>query len=157
MRPEDWPAVRGIYEQGIATGDATFETQAPTWEDWDAGYLTECRLVARDGDRVMGWAALSAVSHRAVYRGVAELSVYVAADRRGRGVGRALLKRLIEDSEAAGIWTLQTGVFPENEASLALHRSCGFRVVGVQERIGQQAGHWRDVVLLERRSAVTGV
>jgi phosphinothricin acetyltransferase len=156
MRPEDWPAVREIFEQGIATGDATFETEAPSWEDWDAAHLVECRLVARDGERVMGWTALSPVSHRAVYRGVVELSVYVAADSRGRGVGRALLERLIHESEGAGIWTLQTGVFPENEASLALHRSCGFRVVGVRERIGQQAGRWRDVVFLERRSPVVG-
>jgi L-amino acid N-acyltransferase YncA len=157
MRPGDWPAVREIYEQGIATGDATFETEAPPWEDWEVGHLNECRLVARDGDRVVGWAALSPASHRPVYRGVADLSVYVAETERGSGVGRALLERLIEESERAGIWTLQTGVFPENEASLALHRSCGFRAVGIRERIGQQAGRWRDVVLLERRSAVTGV
>jgi len=156
MRPEDWPAVRGIYEEGIAGGNATFEMYAPTWDAWDRGHLRECRLVARRGDRVVGWVALSPVSQRAVYRGVAEVSIYVAADARGRGVGGGLLQRLITDSEDAGIWTLQAGVMAENEPSLALHRSCGFREVGRRERIGKHGDRWRDVVLLERRSPVVG-
>jgi L-amino acid N-acyltransferase YncA len=158
MRPEDWPAVREIYEEGIAGGKATFEMYAPTWDAWNRARLRECRLVARAApdDRVVGWVALSPVSERAVYRGVAELSIYVAADARGRGVGQALLRRLIAESEVAGIWTLQAGVIAENEPSLALHRACGFREVGRRERIGRYGDSWRDVVLLERRSAVVG-
>jgi L-amino acid N-acyltransferase YncA len=156
--PDDWPAVREIYLEGIATGNATFETGAPSWESWDAAHAAEPRLVARDaGGKVLGWAALTPVSDRCVYAGVGDLSVYVAADARGRGVGKALLQALAEASERTGIWTLQAGVFPENEASLALHRSCGFREVGRRERIGQRNGVWRDVVLLERRSRVAGV
>jgi L-amino acid N-acyltransferase YncA len=157
MRPGDWPAAREIYEQGIAGGNATFESYAPSWDAWDRAHLRQCRLVARDADGVVGWIALSPVSERAVYRGVAELSVYVASDARGRGVGRALLQRLITDSEAEGIWTLQAGVLAENEASLALHRACGFREVGRRERIGRHGDRWRDVVLLERRSGIAGV
>ena len=149
----DWPAVRAIYEEGIASGDATFETDAPSWQSWDAAHLPEHRLVARLDDEVVGWAALSPVSERCVYAGVAEVSVYVARHSRGRGVGHALLEELVRSSEAAGIWTLQAGVFPENEASLALHRECGFRIVGVRTAIGKHHGVWRDVVLLERRSA----
>ncbi len=159
MRPEDWPAVRAIYEEGIAGGNATFEMYAPTWDAWNRARLRECRLVARagEGEPLLGWVALSPVSERAVYRGVAELSIYVAADARGRGVGRALLEHLIASSEEAGIWTLQAGVMAENEPSLALHRSCGFRDVGRRERIGRHGDRWRDVVLLERRSSVVGV
>ena len=157
MRPEDWPAVREIYEEGIAGGNATFEMYAPTWDAWNRTRLRECRLVARSEDRVVGWVALSPVSERAVYRGVAELSIYVASAARGRGVGRALLHRLIADSELAGIWTLQAGVLAENQASLALHRACGFREVGRRERIGRHGDVWRDVVLLERRSQVVGI
>jgi phosphinothricin acetyltransferase len=156
MRPEDWPAVREIYEEGIAGGKATFEMYAPSWDAWNRARLRECRLVARSGDRVVGWVALSPVSERAVYRGVAELSIYVASAARGRGVGRTLLNRLIADSEVAGIWTLQAGVLVENEASLALHLACGFREVGRRERIGRHGDVWRDVVLLERRSRVVG-
>jgi phosphinothricin acetyltransferase len=152
MTAGHWPAVRAIYEQGIATGDATFETAAPGWAAWDAGHLAGHRLVAVVGGRVAGWAALSPVSERCAYAGVAEASVYVAASQTGRGVGRALLDRLVEGSEAAGIWTVQAGIFPENTASLALHRRCGFRTVGVRERLGKLDGRWRDVVLLERRS-----
>jgi L-amino acid N-acyltransferase YncA len=157
MEPSDWPDVRRIYEEGIATGRATFETQAPEWEAWDASHRRECRFVARRGGRVVGWIALSAVSRRHVYRGVAEVSVYVGEVARGSGVGRALFERLIPDSEAAGIWTVQAGVQAENEASLALHEAMGFRRVGVREGFGQDAaGVWRDVVLLERRSASVG-
>ena len=156
MRPEDWPAVREIYEQGIADGDATFETEAPTWEAWDAAHLATCRLVACEGEAVVGWAAVVPVSPRAVYRGVVEVSEYVAREARGRGAGGALLDRLIADTEAEDIWTLRAGIFPENEASLALHRSRGFRDVGRHERIGRHGDRWRDVLLLERRSEVAG-
>ena len=157
MRPDDWPAVKRIYEEGIATGQATLETSAPDWSEWDAGHLAVCRLVARAGDDVVGWAALSPVSSRCVYAGVAEVSIYVAENARGQGVGKRLLTALIEASEAEGFWTLQAGVFPENAASIRLHLSCGFRIVGRRERIGQLHGQWRDVVLLERRSQVVGV
>lgn len=157
MQPEDWPAVRAIYEQGIATGNATFETSAPEWASWDAKHLSDCRLVARAGDEVLGWAALSAVSDRCVYAGVAEVSVYVAEAAWSHGVGRALLQALVEASEQAGIWTLQAGVFPENVASLRLHERCGFRVVGRRQRLGQMHGVWRDVLLLERRSQSVGI
>ena len=151
MLASDWPAVRRIYEQGIATGNATFETAAPGWESWDREHREDCRLVAERESVVVGWAALSPVSGRCVYAGVAEVSVYVAAAARGQGVGRRLLQ------EEAGLWTLQAGIFPENEASLRLHRACGFRVVGRRESLGQLHGVWRDVLLLERRSEVVGV
>lgn len=156
LAPADWPAVRAIYLEGIATGNATFELSAPEWEKWDAGHLANARLVARADGAVLGWAALSPVSSRCVYAGVAEVSVYVAERARGRGVGRELLERLVADSEAAGIWTLQAGIFPENEASVHLHSSAGFRIVGTRERLGRMHGCWRDVVLMERRSAVVG-
>ena len=157
MRPEDWPAVRAIYLEGIATGNATFEQSAPEWEKWDAVHLPDARIVARsDAGDVLGWAALSGVSSRCVYAGVAEVSLYITERARGRGVGRQLMARLIADSEAQGIWTLQAGIFPENAASIALHERAGFRIVGRRERLGQMNGRWRDVVLMERRSAVTG-
>jgi phosphinothricin acetyltransferase len=156
MRTDDWPHVRRIYEEGIATRNATFEIAAPSWESWDAGHLREPRLVARRDEGVVGWTALVPVSSRHVYRGVAEVSTYVALEAQGRGVGLALLSSMIERSERAGIWTLQAGVFPENHASLALHLRCGFRTVGIRERIGQMDGGWRDVVLLERRSPAVG-
>jgi L-amino acid N-acyltransferase YncA len=156
MRAGDWPAVAEIYAQGIATGDATFETDVPTWDRWDAVHLPGHRLVAELDGAVVGWTAVSAVSGRCVYAGVVEHSVYVAESARGRGVGRRLLAALTESTESAGIWTIQTGIFPENEPSLALHRAAGFRVLGVRERPGQLHGRWRDVVLLERRSAVAG-
>jgi L-amino acid N-acyltransferase YncA len=149
--------VRRIYEEGIATGHATFETEAPDWPAWDEAHLPDHRFVARRGDRVVGWGALAPVSHRRVYAGVAEVSVYVADGARGEGVGRALLSALVRSSEEAGLWSLQTGIFPENEASLALHRRLGFREVGIRERIGRHHGVWRDVVFLERRSGVAGV
>ena len=153
----DWPAVRAIYAAGIAGGRATFETAPPTWERWDAAHLAHARLVAvLEGD-VVGWAALSGVSGRCVYAGVGEVSVYVDPAAQGRGVGRALLQGLVDAAEAAGMWTLQAGIFPENAASLALHARCGFRVVGRRERLGQLRGRWQDVMLLERRSPTVGV
>jgi phosphinothricin acetyltransferase len=157
MKALDWEQVRSIYLEGIATGIATFETDAPAWEKWDAGHLRRARLVARAGDGILGWAALSPVSDRCVYGGVAEVSVYVGERGRGRGVGRALLEALVEASERNGIWTLQAGVFPENAASLRLHLRCGFREVGRRERIGKLNGAWRDTLLLERRSPNVGV
>ena len=151
----DWPTVAAIFEEGIATGDATFETEPPSWDAWDAAH-SDIRLVAESDDGVVGWAALSGYSDRCCYRGVSEVSVYVADALRGRGVGRALLDAVISRSEAAGIWTLQAGIFPENKPSLRLHLGCGFRLVGVRERLGEAGGAWRDVLLLERRSEVIG-
>jgi len=156
MAPPDWPGVRAAYLEGIATGNATFETEAPQWERWDAAHSPICRLVAENAGAVLGFAALSPVSARKVYAGVAEISVYVAEQARGSGIGGALLRELVRASEAAGFWTLQAGIFPENHASLRLHEKCGFRVLGVRERVGCMAGRWRDVVLLERRSATAG-
>jgi L-amino acid N-acyltransferase YncA len=153
MTTADWPAVERIYAEGIATGDATFETAPPSWEEFDSGRLREHRLVAVEDGEVVGWAALSPTSSRACYAGVVEHSVYVAASARGRGIGRALLEALVTSADAAGLWTIQTSVFPENEASLALHERVGFRVVGRRERIAQLDGVWRDTILLERRSA----
>ena len=156
MRTADWASVRDIYQQGIETGEATFETAAPDWAAWNTAHLVHSRLVARDMERVVGWAALSPVSGRCVYAGVAEVSVYVHQDARRNGIGRALLSALIVDAEHQGIWTLQAGLFPENAGSLALHQRCGFRTVGRRERIGQHNGVWRDTLLLERRSPVVG-
>jgi L-amino acid N-acyltransferase YncA len=157
LHPDDWQQVRLIYLDGIRTENATFETDAPDWDVWNKAHLPFARLVARDGDSVAGWAALSGVSSRGVYAGVAEVSVYVAASARGKGLGSMLLARLIEDAERNGIWTLQAGIFPENIASIALHKSCGFREVGVREKLGKRKGLWRDVILLERRSSVVGL
>jgi len=157
MTAEDWPSVRQIYEEGIATGNATFEKSAPDYDAWDRGHLSRCRLVAREDGEVAGWAALSPVSSRCVYGGVAEVSVYVRETARGRGVGLALMKALVEESEKAGIWTLQAGIFPENAASIDVHGKVGFRIVGVREKLGVMDGRWRDVVLMERRSGVVGV
>ncbi|MCA1592401.1 MAG: N-acetyltransferase family protein [Acidobacteria bacterium] len=156
MKKSDWEQVRRIYLEGIATGHATFETEAPTWEKWDAGHLPCGRLVARSGERIKGWAALSGVSERCVYAGVAEVSVYVGTEYRGEGIGRGLLEALIVSSELSGIWTLQAGIFPENTASIRLHELCGFREVGRRERIGKMNGVWRDTVVLERRSLIAG-
>jgi len=156
MQPADWAQVRVLYAQGIATGQATFERELPTWEAWDAAHRADCRLVARRGEVILGWAALSSVSRRRVYAGVAEVSAYVAKGVRGQGVGTALLAELVAASEAAGIWTLQASIFPENAASLALHARAGFRVVGRRERIGKLGAAWRDTLLLERRSSVVG-
>jgi len=157
MRAEDWQASRLIYLEGIATGQATFETTAPSWQNWDEAHLPFARLVARNGETTVGWAALSKVSSRSVYAGVAEVSVYVSASQRGLGVGRLLLTELIEASETHGLWSLQAGIFPENIASVELHKRCGFRVVGRRERLGKLNGQWRDVLLLERRSPKVGI
>ena len=156
MDASDWDEVRRIYAEGIATGNATMETAAPPWESWDKAHRPDCRLVARDGGRMLGWAALSRVSERCAYGGVAEVSVYVSQEARGRGVGRRLLEELVRASEEAGIWTLQAGIFPENTASLSIHQHCGFRVVGVREKLGKLGSAWRDVALLERRSGRVG-
>jgi L-amino acid N-acyltransferase YncA len=152
MRSGDWPAVRAIYEAGIATGNATFETTAPDWPAWDAAHLPGHRLVARVGGRVVGWTALAPVSDRCAYAGVVEDSIYVGPEAQGHGIGRALLTAVVTSAEQGGIWTVQTGIFPENQPSIRLHEACGFRVVGVRERLGRLRGRWRDVVLLERRS-----
>lgn len=157
MTQADWPEVRRTYLEGVATGQATFETDAPTWEQWDAGHSHVGRLVARAADQVVGWCALSPASRRLCYAGVAEVSVYVAAAYRGQKIGRGLLSQVIEEAERAGIWTLQGATFPENEASLKLQLSCGFRVIGRRERVARLHGVWRDTVLTERRSRAVGV
>lgn len=156
MTPAHWPEVVAIFREGIATGNATFESDAPPWERWDAAHLAAGRLVAAGGARVAGWVALGRVSDRCAYAGVAEVSLYVAAAARGRGVGGLLLDGVIEAAERAGLWTLQAGIFPENAASLALFDGRGFRRLGRRERIGRLGGKWRDVWLLERRSRVVG-
>ena len=163
MNESDWPAVAAIFQQGIDTGNATFEAHPPdSWEMWHKSKIDFSCLVAREGDTILGWAALSPYSSRPVYAGVAEVSIYIAEEARGRGVGSLLLEELIRCSEANGIWTLQAGIFPENEGSLRLHRKHGFRQVGVRERIGKMSfgpfqGQWRDTLLLERRSKTVGV
>jgi L-amino acid N-acyltransferase YncA len=157
MTPEDWPQVRAIYLEGIATDNATFETSAPEWDVWDGKHRTDCRLVARTSGGVIAWAAATPVSARQVYAGVAEHSIYVSEAVRGQGVGKALLQAFIAQSERVGIWTLQTAIFPENVASIGLHKVCGFREVGYRERIGQMNGVWRNTVMLERRSGVVGI
>jgi phosphinothricin acetyltransferase len=156
MAAGDWPAVRAIYEEGIATGLGTFETAAPPWDDWNAARLPHSRLVVRDHGQVIAWAALSPVSTRACYAGVAEVGIYVAASARRKGVGRALLQALIDSAEQHGIWTLQGSTFAENAASISVQQRCGFRLVGRRERIGKRDGLWRDTVLLERRSSKVG-
>jgi L-amino acid N-acyltransferase YncA len=157
MHSTDWPLVKMIYEEGIKTGNATFETAAPAWEAWDNGHLKECRLIAKDGEKIVGWAALSPVSGRCVYAGVAEVSVYVSNNARGKGVGKLLLQKLIEASEASNLWTLQAGIFPENIASIKIHEAAGFRIIGKRERIGKMNGMWRNTLLLERRSEKVGI
>ena len=152
IQAEHWPAMDRVYLEGIATGNATFETESPGWENWDAKHHKHSRLAALDGNQLLAWAALSPVSTRRVYAGVAEVSIYVTEAMRGKGVGRALLRGLVEQSEQNGLWTLQAGIFPENEASIALHKACGFREVGCREKIGKLKDVWRNVVLLERRS-----
>ena len=157
MTTADWPAVRRIYADGIATGNATFETQAPDWDAWNRNHLPSCRLVARCNGAVVAWAALSPVSSRACYAGVAEHSIYVDEAHRGLGIGKILLREFVKQTETAGFWTLQSSVFPENRASIAIHLACGFRILGRRKRIAMLDGVWRDTVIVERRSAVAGV
>lgn len=156
LLPSDWADVRAIYLDGIASGQATFETDAPAWDEWDTAHLPFSRLAARHAGRLVGWAALSAVSRRRCYAGVAEVSVYVADADRGQGVGRRLLEAIIKESERHGIWTLQGATFATNQASLRLQRACGFREIGRRDRIAQLRGEWRDTILTERRSRVVG-
>jgi phosphinothricin acetyltransferase len=157
MAPEHWDAVKKIYEEGIATRNATFETKAPTWEVWDAAHVKTCRLVAVENGQVAGWAALTAVSGRCIYAGVAEVSVYVSQNHRGKKIGTALLQTLIAESEHNGFWTLQAGIFPENKASIGVHQNNGFRIIGYREKIGKMDNIWRDNVILERRSKLIGI
>lgn len=157
LLPSHWEAVKKIYEEGIATGNATFQTTAPTWEEWDAAHSVKPRLIAIENDEISGWAAITPVSGRCVYAGVGEVSVYVSAAARGKGIGKKLLQALIAESEKENFWTLQAGIFPENISSLAIHEACGFRVIGTRERIGKMNGAWRDTVLLERRSTTIGL
>ena len=156
MQPEDWQIVRNIYQEGIDTGQATFETAVPSWEDWDAHKLSDCRLVARKDGLIAGWAVLSPVSMREVYAGIAEIGIYVAAAFRGQGVGKALMQAVVTCSEDKGYWMLQAVMFPENQASVAMHKACGFRIVGKREKIARHHGIWRDTVMLERRSQIVG-
>jgi L-amino acid N-acyltransferase YncA len=157
MQPEDWPSVSSIYQQGISSGISTFETSVPEWEEWDKAHRKTCRFVAVSPENiVIGWAVLSQISKRDAYHGVAEVSIYISEISRGQGVGKALLKRLVESSENDGIWTLQAGIFAENEASINLHLACGFRVIGRRERIARLNGSWHDTVLLEKRSLIVG-
>lgn len=157
MKPSDWEAVARIYLEGIATGFATFETQTPSYDHWDKAHTNECRLVAEKNDLIAGWAALSPVSSRCVYGGVAEVSVYISAQSRGQGVGKLLMQHLIMESEKAGFWTIQSGIFPENMASIRLHEAVGFRYIGKRERVGKILGVWKDNLLFERRSSTVGV
>lgn len=157
MAPADWEVVKRIYEEGIATGQATFQTEAPGWEQWDEGHLPDMRFVLRLNDRIAGWAALSAVSGRCVYSGVAEVSIYIGEEFRGKKFGDQLLAHLIGESEKKKIWTIQAGIFPENLGSLKLHMKHGFRLVGLREKLGKHYDTWRDVNFLERRSAVVGM
>jgi L-amino acid N-acyltransferase YncA len=157
MLPEDWGKVKEIYLEGIATGNATFQKEVPSWEDWNNSHMSECRIVARSESEILGWAALSPVSSRCVYVGVAEVSVYVSQISKGKGIGSILLNSLIQKSEENGIWTLQSGIFPENVSSLKVHYKNGFREVGRRERIGKMDGVWRDTILVERRSKNVGV
>lgn len=157
LLPVHWDAVKKIYEEGIATGNATFQTAAPDWEEWDRAHAAKPRFIAIDNNEVLGWAAITPVSGRCVYAGVGEVSVYVSEKARGKGIGKKILQMLIKESEKENFWTLQAGIFPENTASLAIHQSCGFRMIGTRERIGKMNGIWRDTVLLERRSDTTGI
>ncbi len=158
MTSDDWSQVASIYEQGIATGFATFETTVPNYESWDSAHIQECRLVAESEDEILGWAALSPVSSRCVYGGVGEVSVYISEAARGKGIGKALIQELIQESEKAGYWTIQSGIFPENQASIKLHEKVGFRFMGKRERIGKtKDGIWKDNLLFERRSKIIGI
>jgi len=157
LLPSDWTSVRDIYQQGLATGNANFSSAIPDWEEWDNSHVKSCRLAAIENDLVLGWAALTAISDRCVYAGVAEVSIYVAKKSRGKGIGKELLKALIDESEKNNFWTLESRIFPENQASIKIHEEYGFRIVGSRERIGQMNGVWRDILLLERRSVEVGV
>ncbi len=157
MQPSDWEDIARIYAEGIATGYATFEQEIPSYGDWDSNHLSNCRIVAADKGKIHGWAALSPVSGRCVYGGVAEVSVYVAENARGLGVGKSLMQALITQSEEAGLWTLQSGIFPENKASIILHEKVGFRKIGYRERVGKLDNIWKDNVLFERRSTKVGI
>lgn len=157
MTKDDWRQVAGIYKEGIDTGNATFQQEVPTWADWDSSHLKSCRLIAEAHHQIAGWAALSAVSKRKVYSGVAEVSIYISSNYRERGIGTKLLESLISASEKENIWTLQAGIFPENASSLKIHLKLGFRRVGIREKIGEMNGNWRDTILLERRSLIAGV
>lgn len=156
MLPQHWEAVKKIYEEGIATGNATFQTTAPSWKEWNESHVANSRLVAIENDEILGWAAITAVSGRCVYAGVGEVSEYVSANARGKGVGKLLLQSLIDESEKNNFWTLQAGIFPENVASIKIHEACGFRIIGKRERIGKMNDLWRDTLLLERRSTIVG-
>lgn len=157
MLPQHWEAVKTIYEEGIATGNATFQTAAPSWQEWDNAHVKTCRIIATENNEVLGWAALTPVSSRCVYAGVAEVSVYVAAHARGKNIGSLLLQALINESEQNGIWTLQSGIFPENKASISMHEKNGFRIIGYRERIGKMGNVWRDNISLEKRSNKIGI
>jgi phosphinothricin acetyltransferase len=157
LKTEDWQQVKAIYEEGIATGFATFETKCPEWEQWDAAHLKHSRLVAEVDGKVAGWVALSPVSSRCVYGGVGEVSVYVGKNWRGKGVGKVLLEKLIDESEKQDFWTIQSGIFSDNEASIKLHESVGFRKIGVRKKIGKLNGVWKDTILMEKRSEKVGV
>lgn len=157
MLPSHWQAVKTIYEQGIATGNTTFENAAPSWQEWDDGHVKTCRIIVSDNNEVVGWAALTPVSSRCVYAGVAEVSVYVATNARGKNIGSLLLQALINHSEQAGIWTLQSSIFPENKASISIHKKYGFRIIGYREKIGKMGSIWRDNIYLEKRSLTVGI
>ena len=157
MLPQHWEAVKTIYEEGIATGNATFQTAAPSWQEWDNAHIKTCRIIATENNEVLGWAALTPVSSRCVYAGVAEVSVYVAANVRGKNIGSLLLRELINQSEQNDIWTLQSGIFPENQASISMHEKNGFRIIGYREKIGKMGNVWRDNISLERRSSKIGI
>lgn len=157
IRKDHFPEIAEIYRQGLETGHATFETNVPTWEDWDKGKLKHSRLVATLDNTVVGWAALSAVSDRCVYGGVAEVSIYISNNHQGKGIGKALMQKLIEESEGNDIWTLQSGMFPENEATVALHENAGFRIIGHREKVGKLGNTWRDTIMMERRSKTIGI
>ena len=157
IKAEHYPEVVAIYLQGIATGIATFQTEATDWENWNKSHLSNCRLAAFDKGQMAGWTALSPVSGRCVYSGVAEVSIYIAENFRGKGVGKYLLLKLIEESESAGLWTLQSGIFPDNTASIRLHEQCGFRTIGYREKIGEKDGVWKDNIIMERRSKIVGL
>ena len=157
IAPANYPQVADIYLQGIATGIATFQMEATDWETWNKSHLPNCRIAAFEGGQMAGWAALSPVSSRCVYAGVAEVSIYVGENFRGKGIGRYLLLKLIEESEAAGLWTLQSGIFAENKASIKLHEQCGFRIIGYREKIGNKDGIWKDNIIMERRSKIVGI